>query len=164
MPEIIIEDKPELRGAARSTIEWVFTSLMWALWIYLFIPMITLVLWTAGVHYIYHSVIEPAALAYLADMLMRLGGAVVIIFIALRGWGYYNYYVFGRLNRRKECKHPCPLEIARHFGLSEQRLLALQNEKEIFWDISHDDLKKADPRIEIPLFEQRKEAKSLLEH
>jgi biofilm PGA synthesis protein PgaD len=131
MPEIIIEDKPELRGAARTTVEWVFTTLMWALWLYLFLPMVTVVLWAAGLHYLYHTVIEPAVLTQVIEMSMRLVVFVLLVFIALRGWGYYNYYAFGRLNRRKQSAAITPADLARHFGLSEHRLRILQNEKEI---------------------------------
>jgi biofilm PGA synthesis protein PgaD len=131
MPEIIIEDKPELRGAARTTVEWVFTTLMWALWLYLFLPMVTVVLWAAGLHYLYHTVIEPAVLTQVIEMSIRLVVFVLLVFIALRGWGYYNYYAFGRLNRRKQSAAITPADLARHFGLSEHRLRMLQNEKEI---------------------------------
>jgi biofilm PGA synthesis protein PgaD len=131
MPKIIIEDKPELLGKARARIELVFTTLMWALWIYLFIPMLTIVLWFAGLHYIYHTVVEPAVLTHVKEMLMRLGLFILIVFIVLRGWGYYNYYAFGKLNRRKNSKPIGPAELAEHFGLPEQRVRLMQNEKEI---------------------------------
>jgi biofilm PGA synthesis protein PgaD len=131
MPEIIIEDKPELRGKTRTTVEWTITTLMWAFWIYLFLPMATVVLWVAGLHFIYHSVVEPAVLTHVKEMLMRLGLFIAIVFVALRGWGYYNFYVFGRLNRRKHSAPITPADMAGHFGLSEDRVRMLQNEKEI---------------------------------
>jgi len=147
---------------ARTTIEWIFTSLMWALWIYLFLPMATLILWSAGIHYIYHSVIEPAALMYLIAMLTRLGWAVVIIFVALRGWGYYNYYVFGRLDRRKSYPEPSTFELAEYFGLTEDRLLALQEEKEILWEVPYDALKQGQTLHWIPYPELQQEADPVL--
>jgi biofilm PGA synthesis protein PgaD len=143
MPKIIIEDKPELRGAARTTVEWVFTTLMWALWLYLFLPMLTVVLWIAGMHFIYHTVIEPIFLTQIKEMFLRLGLFVTIVFISLRGWGYYNYYAFGRLNRRKQSAAITPADMARHFGLSEHRLRMLQNEKEIVLLNGQEELKEA---------------------
>ena len=45
MARITIEDNPKLRGRLRTAFEWSFTSFMWALWLYLFLPLVSLVLW-----------------------------------------------------------------------------------------------------------------------
>jgi biofilm PGA synthesis protein PgaD len=144
MPEIIIEDRPELRGRTRTTVELVVTTLMWAFWIYLFLPMVTVVLWVAGLHFIYHTVIEPAVLTHVKAMLMRLGLFIAIVFIVLRGWGYYNYYAFGRLDRRKQSAAITPADMAGHFGLSVDRVRMLQNEKEIVLFNGEEEVGEAD--------------------
>jgi biofilm PGA synthesis protein PgaD len=141
MSEIRIEDKPELRGVARTVIEWSFTSLMWALWIYLFLPMLSAILWIAGLHYIYRELFQASALAQLMDMLARTGWTIAVIFVVLRGWGYYNYFVFGRQNRRKQYQELTQAELGRHFGMTEQQVGILRSEKEIVWGASYDDIK-----------------------
>ena len=138
MSVIEIEDNPRLRSAMRTTIEWSFTTLMWVLWIYLFLPLVSLVLWVVGLRYIYNSLFEQSALVHLMSLMSRMGWAVLIIFIVLRGWGYYNYYVFGRRNRRQ---HREPLDnslLCRHFGLSESKIEDLQSQKEIEWEPLYD--------------------------
>lgn len=133
MAPIRIEDSSKHRGFFRTTLEWSFTSLMWALWGYLFLPLVSLILWIAGLGYIYGAVFEESALTRLLELVSRMGWAVLIIFIVLRGWGYYNYYVFGRKNRRKH-RDPVNLEkLGSHFGLTEQDVVALQATKQVYW-------------------------------
>ena len=43
MSKINIEDNPKLRSPARRIVEWGFTTFMWALWLYLFLPLVTMV-------------------------------------------------------------------------------------------------------------------------
>ena len=99
-----IEDHPELRGFLRNSVEWSFTLAMWLLWIYFFLPLISLVLWGFGLVNVYQNLFRWDVLPQLHEVLKMVGVLVVVIFIVLRGWGYYNYYVFGRRNRRKDRK------------------------------------------------------------
>jgi biofilm PGA synthesis protein PgaD len=158
MPEIIIEDRPELRGPARNTIEWVVTTLMWALWIYLFLPVATMILWAAGAHFIYHSVFEHDALSHLRDMLIRLGWAVALIFAVLSGWRFYNYYRFGRLNRRKRSASVSTADLAAFFGLSESQLRAIQEEKEVYWGFACETCEAGSRPVDRTDAEERKTA------
>jgi len=53
MPEIKIIDKPKLKTFLRTITELTFTSVMWGFWIYLFLPLVNVVLWLFGIRYFY---------------------------------------------------------------------------------------------------------------
>lgn len=133
MTDIQIEDDTKLISPVRSAVEKFFTALMWIIWGYLFLPMATLIVWFVIGRYMHRHLIESAGLSQLADMILRMGWLVLIIFIVLRGWGYYNYYVFGRKNRRKTVHKVTAGEIGDHFGLNEETVHNLQEQKEIYW-------------------------------
>lgn len=130
---IAIENNPGLRSVTRVVFEWSFTAIMWALWVYLFLPMISLVMWAVGLHLFYVHLFEGAALERLADLLGQMGLTVLIVFVILRGWGYYNLYKFGRRDRRRRRPVATRDLLGRQFNLSSAQVLSLQSQKEIVW-------------------------------
>ena len=142
MPDTLpIEDKPNLRSFLRTTTEWSFTTAMWAIWIYLFLPLVSLALWVLGVPYLYQTLFREEVLQQLSTLMQRMGWTVLVIFVCLRGWGLYNYYVFGRRNRRKQSDPVTPEALARHFNLTPEAVRALQARKEIVWTVLYDEIR-----------------------
>jgi len=157
--KIRIEDNSQLRSPARRIVEWGFTTFMWALWLYLFLPLVTVVLWVAGAQYVYLAFFERSALDHLVEMITNIGWAVVVIFLVMRGWGYYNYYVFGRKNRRKMHNLVGNADLGRHIGLTAQEVWGLQQEKEIVWEALYDEM-RAQPRRRQPEYEEKERDKA----
>lgn len=137
-----LEDRADLRSFLRNTTEWSFTLVMWALWIYLLLPLLSLILWVVGLPYIYQTVFTADVINRLINLLVNMGWAMLAIFIGLRGWGYYNYYVFGRLNRRKQQPEVTPDQMGRHFGLNPEEVKAMQQRREITWSGLYDDIRR----------------------
>ena len=137
-----IEDRSDLRSFLRNTTEWSFTIVMWALWIYFFLPMLSLALWIVGIPYIFKTLFQEEVLTELISLLSRMGLVVVVIFVIIRGWGIYNYHVFGKRNRRKQHPQVTPEQIGRHFGLNPDQVLDLQQQREIIWTGLYDELQK----------------------
>ena len=140
MNEIGIEEKSEYRSRLRNVLEWLFTTAMWALWIYLFLPLLTLILWWTGAHYFYTSLYRQTGLEHLVDLGVRLGWFVVIVVAAMRGWGLYNYYMYGRADRRRQAASVSAQDMGAHFGLNPDEVVELQNKKEITWAPLYDEM------------------------
>ena len=100
MPEIEIIDKPKLKGFIRNIMELSFTSIMWVFWLYLFLPILTVVLWLTGIRIFYIEVIEDAGYRELINLWGKVGWSIIVVFLILRLWGFYNYWRFGK--REKE--------------------------------------------------------------
>ena len=95
MSEINIIDNPDLKSFFRNVSEWSFTVLMWGLWIYFFMPIISFILWLIGVRHFYVELIEKGGYLEFLDLIHRLGWTIIVVFAILRLWGYYNYIKFG---------------------------------------------------------------------
>lgn len=139
-----IQDRADLRSFLRNTSEWSFTVVMWALWIYLFLPLLSLILWVVGLPYIYQTVFTVEVINRLINLMVKMGWATLVIFIALRGWGLYNYYVFGKRNRRKQYPEVSLEQMGRHFGLNVEEVKSLQQRREINWSGLYDDIQRED--------------------
>lgn len=131
---IRIIDNPELKTVLRNMGEWSFTTFMWALWIYLFLPLINIILWIFGGHRFYLTVVEEARYRDVIAMFQNMGGFVLIVFLVLRGWGYYNYHRFGKRERRKASNPASAKQMGQFFHLTEDEVVALQHQKEVVWE------------------------------
>jgi biofilm PGA synthesis protein PgaD len=117
-------DNPSLKTRLQTMTEWTFTSFFWILWIYLLLPLLNLFLWLFVDYTLYEKLISGYADFIL--LLRHIGLIALAIFIGLRLWGYYNYHVFGRLNRRRHVPQADPNHMAEHFGITIDELDALQ--------------------------------------
>ena len=138
MAEIKIIDNPKLKSFLRNIGEWSFTTLMWGLWIYLFLPLLNVILWLLGFHLFYVKVIERGGYIHLLNLLGKVGWAVLLIFGILRLWGYYNYVRFGRKNRRKIVSPTTADQLSGFFHLPPDQVLELQSKKEVVWPMEAD--------------------------
>lgn len=140
MNTVKVENHPELRSWPRFIFEGGFTSMMWAVWIYLFLPLLSVLMWAFGFRTFYAHVFKDAALSELYALLGHLGLAVLFFFVALRAWELYNFYHFGRRNRRKRSAALTPDDVSRHFGVPADEITALQAQKEIVWSPLYEDM------------------------
>ena len=111
---------------------------MWGLWIYLFLPLLNVILWLLGFHLFYVKVIERGGYIHLLNLLGKVGWAVLLIFGILRLWGYYNYVRFGRKNRRKIVSPTTADQLSGFFHLPPDQVLELQSKKEVVWPMEAD--------------------------
>lgn len=131
---IEIIDRPQLRSTLRNVGEWSFTTIMWVLWGYFFLPMINILLWLLGGGHIYAVIIHQAHYRDLLRMIQTTGWFAIAIFVVLRGWGYYNYRRYGKKERRRAVPPASVESLAAFFNLSEATTRRLQHQKEILWE------------------------------
>ncbi|MBC8548633.1 MAG: poly-beta-1,6-N-acetyl-D-glucosamine biosynthesis protein PgaD [Candidatus Brocadiales bacterium] len=142
MPEIDIKDTPELKSVLRNITEMSFTGVIWVAWIYLFLPIINIFLWIFGLKHFNLTIIEQVGFNEFFDLINKMGWIILIIFLVLRLWGYYNYFAFGKKNRRTHIFPVTVKQLAKQFRLSEDEINSLQNKKEIHWNYTIDNLNK----------------------
>jgi len=137
MSEIEIIDKPKLKSFLRKITELGFTSLMWGLWFYLFLPLLNLVLWVLGIRYFYVELFELAGYKGLINILLKAGWVILIVFLILRSWGVYNYRRFGKRERRKGLPPETLEKTAEYFQISPEQIQHIQSSKEVVWPLLH---------------------------
>ncbi|PIP12730.1 MAG: poly-beta-1,6-N-acetyl-D-glucosamine biosynthesis protein PgaD [bacterium (Candidatus Stahlbacteria) CG23_combo_of_CG06-09_8_20_14_all_40_9] len=133
MSEIEIIDKPKLKSFIRNLTEMSFTVIIWGFWLYLFLPLLTFVLWLLGIRYFYTEVIEAAGYRELINLWGKVGWSILGIFLILRLWGYYNYWRFGKRERRKRFSSNTYHKLAEYFQIPLEQLPTLQSSKEVVW-------------------------------
>ena len=98
-PEVFVQD--EVKSPLRKFIEDFITVVCWGIYLYLLLPLLTLVLWVFGVQTIYDQIIGAKGYEELARLLQNGGITVLIIFLIVSGWTYYNYLWFLRRGERR---------------------------------------------------------------
>jgi poly-beta-1,6-N-acetyl-D-glucosamine biosynthesis protein PgaD len=133
MKEIKIRDYPGLKSIPRKITEMGFTGVIWAVWAYLLLPVINLIMWILGLSFIHISVVEQVGYIEFIGLMSRMGWIVLTVFLVLRLWGYYNYYRFGKRSRRKSNISLTTAEMAASFNISESKILKMQQDNEVYF-------------------------------
>ena len=133
MPEIKIRDNPKLRSYFRNLTEMTFTSFVWGIWLYLLLPVVNILMWILGFKVIKISVIDQVGYNDFFDLMNKMGWIVLIVFLILRLWGYYNYRRFGKRSRRKEAPPVTVEQLAEHYRISVHKIKSMQSQKEVVW-------------------------------
>ncbi len=124
-----IIDRPEKKSLLRKGTELTITTFFWSIWIYMVLPVINLIVWFLGLRVFYHEVIVVAGYKQLFAILKNSGVAIFLIFATLRLWGYYNYWRFGRRNRRFSSREVSHEEVAEYFGIDPEEAKSLKHSK-----------------------------------
>jgi len=90
-----------VKSPLRKFVEDFITVVCWGLYLYLLLPLLTLVLWVFGVQTIYDQIIGAKGYEELVRLLQNGGITVLIIFLIVSGWTYYNYLWFLRRGERR---------------------------------------------------------------
>ncbi|UCD36489.1 MAG: poly-beta-1,6-N-acetyl-D-glucosamine biosynthesis protein PgaD [Nitrospiraceae bacterium] len=133
MPEIEIRDNPKLRGYFRSITEMTFTGFVWGIWVYMLLPIANVIMWIVGVRFIDAAVIEQLGYKQMIELIAKMGWIVIVVFLVLRLWGYYNYIRFGKKSRRKGSQVVTSEQLATHFQIPSHEVEILQMQKEVTW-------------------------------
>jgi poly-beta-1,6-N-acetyl-D-glucosamine biosynthesis protein PgaD len=133
MPEIEIKDIPGIKSFIRNITEFSFTSFVWVVWVYLFLPILNIILWLLGYSVFYFEIMEKVGYLELFALLEKMGWSIVIVFVVMRTWGYYNYWRFGRRSRRKAMPPATAEQFAEHFQISPEDVERIKGKKELIW-------------------------------
>lgn len=94
---------------------------------------ITIGVWLLMFFFLYTELVENITFHKL--ILWTGTGAIIFlsIFFIYISWGYYNYMMFGRKNRRRNAPHASIEELAKCFHLSLDQAKKIRNKKEYTW-------------------------------
>ncbi len=101
-PQLIIH-RPHLQSNVNRSMHRALTLIAWALYMYLWLPLVTLALWWISTHLGYQELIETPGVIDAALFLVPIKAAIVAA-VLLIGWAEYNRWRFQGHERR----HPQP--------------------------------------------------------
>ena len=89
-----IVDKPEIKSKLMLYSEWTFTTILWTLYVYLLMPIVTLILWIFGVKIMYVQLFEQSGFTQMLEVIWGGGQIALVIILSFFIWSYYNYLIF----------------------------------------------------------------------
>ncbi len=128
MNTLIIE-KPELQTNAQRYGWTTVTFVFWALYIYLWLPLITLLAWWVGVKLFHLHMIQLHGYEGLLDKLGLYSVIIFIVSITLIGWAEIDRMRFKNKLRRTDRKPITASEVAKKYNLQEHELSLLRQKK-----------------------------------
>jgi biofilm PGA synthesis protein PgaD len=123
---VVIINRPELQARWRRTVYSTMTLVAWAVWMYLWLPAITLVAWFLGYRRFVGEIVAPEGGIILRATLVYLiiiGAMGLILFL----WSRYNVLRFRGRTRRTAGAPVTDGEMADRLHISPAHLSVLRN-------------------------------------
>ena len=127
-------DAPELMSGPERTRDTVFTAIMWGVYLYLWVPLISLFAWVLGFEFAYDVMIRLGGAADLGEILIFYGVIVLIIFLVVTAWSLGNRLRYGKLHRRHAGDALSIAEMAHDFGVDECEVERLRTRRSVAID------------------------------
>lgn len=125
-PEILY--RPDLQPVGQRTLYSMLTVLAWLVWLYLFLPLISLAAWWFGIDLFSRYLLGPEDRSHLLTLL-GYAGVVVLSAVAIVAWSFYNLRRYGGLDRRRPVPMVSDEELCRRFETDAATLAALRTER-----------------------------------
>ena len=131
-----IIDRPDLLSPSLRIGGAALTAAFWILYIYLWMPILSLIIWGFQIGIFYREMIVLDGLTGFVELLISYGLVIVIMGIVYLGWALMNYYRFRNVERRQNSSPTALRELALYFSVPENDLNNWQRSKVM--SVSHD--------------------------
>jgi biofilm PGA synthesis protein PgaD len=123
----LIISHPERQSGTQHALFSTLTVSIWALWIYLWLPLITGILWIVGIRWAYIQVFKGARGVSLWVIVWILGAVIV----AVSYWSIYNSVRYEGRMQRRHAKAVSKTMIGQKFGVTGDALYTLMHERRL---------------------------------
>jgi biofilm PGA synthesis protein PgaD len=107
------------------------TTVLWVLYAYFWLPLISLLAWLAGIDFAYDMVIEAVGPENLIVLLLWFLIMLLIIAAIVTGWSGIQYSRFANRDRRAEASPTDPAEMIALWGIDQGVFEELQSAQQI---------------------------------
>jgi biofilm PGA synthesis protein PgaD len=111
---------PELLSGRERTRDLVITAIMWSVYLYLWMPLISLFAWLFGFELAYDVMIRDGGVQHLGGVLAIYAGIVMAIFATVSLWSLGNLWRYGKLNRRARAEPTSIEAMAEYFDVDTE--------------------------------------------
>jgi biofilm PGA synthesis protein PgaD len=124
-------DRPDLQSYGQRTVSSVLAVVGWTCWLYLILPLLTLIAWIGG----YHRVNQYVVLNKdgFLEQINILGPVVLILVVLLLVWATYNLIRFRDVARRNAPQNTTVGEMAEHFHVDEKLITRAQEHQVVIF-------------------------------
>jgi biofilm PGA synthesis protein PgaD len=117
----------------RRATEFTLTTLFWLAWLYLIMPLVSLLLWALGVRLFVEEMIVRGGYEALIGEIVNYSLVILTMLVATLIWVYWNLRRYGRHEKRTRQPAPVSLaEIAANSGLTSKIILGLWDSRRLW--------------------------------
>jgi biofilm PGA synthesis protein PgaD len=110
---------PPTQSGMQRAAEFTITTLFWLAWLYLIMPLVSLLLWIVGIQLFMEEMIVRGGYHALIEEFVHYGLVILAMLVATLIWVYWNLRRYGRNEKRTIQPAPVSLkEIAATSGLT----------------------------------------------
>lgn len=128
--EVCIE-APELLTRREQLRDALATGFMWALYAYLWLPLISLLAWVLGFEFAYDVMVRAGGAAHLRTVVFWYLVAITTIFVIFGAWSLSNRLRFAGHNRRDHFERVSDESFLAFFGIQEDELALLRTSRSL---------------------------------
>jgi biofilm PGA synthesis protein PgaD len=141
---------PELLTGPERRRDTIFTAVMWAIYLYLWVPLASLFAWLLGFEFAYDIMIRSGGAQDLSGVLIIYGVIVLAIFAMVAFWSLGNLLRYGKLHRRHATGDLSPERMAEYFKIDPEAVEALRSTQSVSIVFDTEGRPKIEPyRVEI---------------
>lgn len=136
-PRELIIERPDLQDWQQKAVFGVLTAVFWVIWVFLWLPLITLLGWLFFGYQFQVAMIDLegykrflSVLVIYAIVIAAMGGSLML-------WAKYNHLRFRGMDRRKDGVAPSTADLAMLQSISENEIEEWQSSSTV--TVHHDD-------------------------
>ncbi|MEM7252109.1 MAG: poly-beta-1,6-N-acetyl-D-glucosamine biosynthesis protein PgaD [Pseudomonadota bacterium] len=126
-PIDLVIDRPDRQSLGQRYGHLALTVMFWAIWLYLWLPLITLVMWGLGIHRFYDRMVFLEGYRVFLENIVLYQSVIVAIGVIYIGWALWNNLRFKDIERRKATPLIDDHEMTDFFAISQHDLVALRS-------------------------------------
>lgn len=131
MSRDVLINEPELQNLSHKLGDTVITGVMWGIYLYLWLPLISLVAWLFGIQLFYHELIEAGGYLELLDRITLYATVIPTILVVIFGWSLSNQRRFRGQERRNAVSEISPAEMTAFFDVTPAEFERLRDASRI---------------------------------
>ncbi len=129
---------PHLLSRRRRISDTLITGMMWALYSYLWAPVISLMAWLLGFEFAYDVMVRAGGIYVLKEVLWWYGIMVASIFVVVATWSMLNRHRYASKNRRKAGEPVSDDELSEYYSLDPRQLENMRSARVVRVSLSDD--------------------------
>lgn len=121
----LIIERPDLQTAGQRWGYRSLTALCWVLWLYLFMPLVSVLAWALGLTWAYRMLLQDLELIELWHMVTAYSAGIGALSAVYMFWAVTSYFRFRRASRRKSPSRVADelLAASHNLGVAELQVL-----------------------------------------
>lgn len=126
--QALLIDRPDLQSTQQRAVFGILTLIMWAIWFYLWLPLLTLIGWYLGLELFADYILNLGEHEQWKSLLWY-GVMIVLAGISLFLWSQYNLSRFSGLERRTAARRVENSALCERFNIGSDVLTLMQHGK-----------------------------------